>query len=163
MNTELKNCPFCDSKAECKVSANGQAFDITVRCTNCGVAMSESRANELSVGELQFVVDSLVNKWNARPVSIKNYDDEQLRITYMRSRDAVVTWVNGESTSFSLDRTRLIEAIAEYDKQHIEAQKGEWLSINEGFKCDKCNYESRYMFANCPGCKRKMKNGTEGI
>lgn len=158
MNTELKNCPFCDNKAECKISAEGQSFEVTVRCTNCGVAMSESLAKELSVGELQFVVDSLVNKWNARPMTIKNYQNEQLKITYMQSRDAVVTWVNGESTSFSLDRTRLKEAIVKYDQQYIEAQKGEWLSINEGFKCDKCNYESRYMFANCPGCKRRMKN-----
>lgn len=158
MNTELKNCPFCDSKAECKVSANEHAFNVIVRCTNCGVAMSESLAKELSVGELQYVVDLLVKKWNARPLSIRNYDNDQLKITYMMSRDTVVTWVNGESTSFSLDRTRLKEALADYDQQYIEAQKGEWLSINEGFKCDKCNYESRYMFANCPGCKRRMKN-----
>ena len=163
MNTELKNCPFCDNKAECKISAEGQSFDVTGRCTNCGVAMSESLAKELSVGELQFVVDSLVNKWNARPLSIKNYYDEQLRITYMQSRDAVVTWVNGESTSFSLDRTRLKEALSEYDKQYIEAQKGYWWSSNDGFKCSECNYESRYMFTNCPGCKRKMKNGTEEV
>lgn len=163
MNTELKNCPFCDSKAECTISADGQAFDITVRCTNCGVAMSESCAKELLIEDLQSAVDLLVNKWNARPMLIKNYSDEQLKITYMQSRDAVVTWVNGESTSFSLDRTRLKEAIAEYDKQYADAQKGEWLSINEGFKCDKCNYESRYMFANCPGCKRRMKNGMETV
>lgn len=160
MNEELKNCPFCDNKAECTISADGQAFDITVRCTNCGVAMSESRANELSVDDLQSVVNLLVNKWNARPLPIKDYSDEQLKITYMQNRDAVVTWVKGESTSFSLDRTRLKEAIVKYDQQYIEAQKGEWLSINEGFKCDKCNYESRYMFANCPGCNRTMKNGT---
>lgn len=91
MNTELKNCPFCDNKAECKISAEGQSFEVTVRCTNCGVAMSESLAKELSVGELQFVVDSLVNKWNARPLSIKNYDNDQLKITYMQSRDRIVT------------------------------------------------------------------------
>lgn len=161
MYTELKNCPFCDNKAECKISAEGQSFDITVRCTNCGVAMSQSIAIELSVEDLQSVVNSLVNKWNARPMTIRNYYDEQLRITYMQSRDAVVTWVNGESTSFSLDRTRLKEALAEYDKQHIEAQKGEWLSSDEGFRCDKCNYESRYMFTKCPGCNRTMKNGIE--
>ena len=160
MNTELKNCPFCDNKAECKISADGQAFDITVRCTNCGVAMSESLAKELSVGELQYVVDLLVKKWNARPMTIRNYDNDQLKITYMQSRDAVVTWVNGESTSFSLDRTRLKEAIVKYDQQYIEAQKGEWLSINEGFKCDKCNYESRYSFKKCLGCGAEMKNGT---
>lgn len=163
MNTELKNCPFCGNKAECKISAEEQAFDVTVRCTHCGVSMSESLAKELSVDDLQSAVDSLVNKWNERPMTIKNYDDEQLRITYMQSRDRVVTWVNGESISFSLARTRLKEAIAEYDKQHIEAQKGEWWSSDEGFKCSKCQYESRYMFANCPGCKRRMKNGTEAV
>lgn len=163
MNTELKNCPFCDNKAECKISAEGQSFNVIVHCTKCGAAMSESLANELSVTELQYVVDLLVNKWNARPMTIKNYSDEQLKITYMQSRDAVVTWVNGESTSFSLDRSRLKEAIAEYDKQHTEAQKGEWLSSDEGFKCNKCNYESRYMFTKCPGCKRTMKNSTEKI
>lgn len=158
MNTELKNCPFCDNKAECKISAEEQAFDVTVRCTNCGVAVSESFEKELIVDDLQSAIDSLVNKWNARPMTIKNYDDAQLRITYMQSRDRVVTWVNGESTSFSLDRTRLKEAIAEYDEQYIEAQKGEWWSSDEGFRCSKCNYESRYMFANCPSCKRRMKN-----
>ena len=158
MNTELKNCPFCGDKAECKISAEEQSFNVTVRCTKCGVSMSESRAKELLVEDLQSVVDLLVNKWNARPMPIKNYQDEQLKITYMQSRDEVVTWVNGESTSFSLDRTRLKEAIAEYDKQHAEAQKGEWWSTDEGFKCDKCGYESRYMFNNCPGCKRTMKN-----
>ena len=163
MNIELKNCPFCDNKAECKISAEEQSFDVTVRCTNCGVAMSESCAKELIVGELQFVVDSLVNKWNTRPLSIKNYDNDQLKITYMQSRDAVVTRVNGESTSFSLDRTRLKEAIAEYDQQYIEAQKGYWWSSNEGFKCSECNYESRYMFTKCPGCYRTMKNGTEEV
>ena len=160
MNTELENCPFCDNKAECKISAEGQSFNVTVRCTNCGVAMSESCAKELSVGELQFVVDSLVNKWNARPLSIKNYDNDQLKITYMQSRDAVVTWVNGESTSFSLDRTRLKEAIAEYDKQHIKAQKGAWMPFTDGFMCSKCKYESRYMFNKCLGCGAEMKNGT---
>jgi len=160
MNTELKNCPFCDSKAECKVSANEHAFNVIVRCTNCGVAMSESLAKELSVGELQFVVDLLVNKWNARPLSIKNYEDEQLKITYMQSRDAVVTRVNGESTSFSLDRTRLKEAIAEYDKQHSEACKGAWIPFTDGFCCSKCKYESRYMFNKCLGCGAEMKNGT---
>lgn len=160
MNTELKNCPFCDNKAECTISAEGQSFDVTVRCTNCGVAMSESIAKEVSVGELQYAVDSLVNKWNARPMTIKNYDDEQLRITYMQSRDRVVTWVNDESTSFSLDRTRLKEAIAEYDKQHTEAQKGAWMPFTDGFCCSKCKYESRYMFNKCLGCGAEMKNGT---
>lgn len=163
MNTELKNCPFCDNKAECKISAEGQSFDVTVRCTSCGVSMSESLANEVSVAELQYTVDLLIEKWNARPMIIKNYDDSQLRITYMQSRDVVVTWVNGESTSFSLDRTRLKEAIAEYEKQHTEAQKGEWWQSDEGFICSKCNYESRYMFTKCPGCNRTMKNGTEMI
>ena len=149
--------------AECKISAEGQSFNVTVRCTNCGVSMSESLAKELSVDELQFTVDSLVNKWNVRPMTIKNYYDEQLRITYRQSSDTIVTWVNGESTSFSLDRTRLKEAIAEYDKQHTEAQKGEWWQSDEGFTCSKCNYESRYMFTTCPGCNWKMKNGTEMI
>lgn len=162
MNTELKNCPFCDNKAECKISAEEQSFNVTVRCTNCGVAMSKALAKalakDLSIADLESVVDSLVNKWNARPMLIKNYSDEQLKITYMQSRDAVVTWVNGESTSFSLDRTRLKEAIVKYDQQYIEAQKGEWWSSNERFRCSECNYESRYMFANCPGCKRRMKN-----
>ena len=160
MNADLKNCPFCANKAECKISAEGQSFNVIVRCTNCGVAMSELLAEELSVGELQFVVDSLVNKWNARPLSIKNYEDEQLKITYMQSRDAVVTWVKGESTSFSLDRTRLKEAIAEYDKQHIEACKGAWIPFTDGFSCSKCKYESRYMFKKCLGCGAEMKNGT---
>ena len=163
MNIQLKDCPFCGDKAECKISAEEQSFNVTVRCTNCGVSMSQSIAIELSVDDLQSVVDSLVNKWNARPMAIRNYYDNQLKITYMQSRDAVVTWVNGESTSFSLDRTRLKEAIAEYDKQHIEAQKGEWWSSGDNVICNKCNYESRYMFTNCPGCNRKMKNGTEEI
>lgn len=163
MNEELKNCPFCGNKAECKISAKEQSFNVIVRCTNCGVSMSESLAKEVTVDKLQSVVNLLAYKWNARPLTIKNYNDEQLKITYMQSRDAIVTWVNGESTSFSLDRTRLKEAIAEYDKQHIEAQKGEWWSSNDGFKCNKCNYESRYMFTKCPGCKRTMKNGTEGV
>ena len=160
MNADLKNCPFCANKAECKISAEGQSFDVTVRCTNCGVAMSESIAKEVSVGELQYAVDSLINKWNARPMAIKNYYDEQLRITYMQSRDAIVTWVNGESTSFSLDRTRLKEAIAEYDKQHAEACKGAWIPFTDGFRCSKCQYESRYMFTKCLGCGAEMKNGT---
>ena len=161
MNIQLKDCPFCGDKAECKISAEEQSFNVTVRCTNCGVSMSESLANEVSVAELQYTVDLLIEKWNARPLTIKNYDDAQLRITYMQSRDRVVTWVNGESTSFSLARTRLKEAIAEYDKQYIETQKGEWWQSDEGFICDKCNYESRYMFITCPSCNRTMKNGTE--
>lgn len=122
--------------------------------------MSESLAKELSVDDLQSVVDSLVNKWNARPTAIKNYNDEQLRITYMQSSDAVVTWVNDESTSFSLDRTRLKKAIAEYDKQHIDARKGGWIPFTDGFRCSKCQYESRYMFTKCLGCGAEMKNGT---
>ena len=160
MTEELKNCPFCDNKAECKISAEGQTFDITVRCTNCGVSMSESLANELSVTELQYVVDLLVKKWNARPMTIKNYDNDQLKITYMQSSDAVVTWVNGESTSFSLDRTRLKEAIAKYDKQHIDARKGGWIPFNDGVMCSQCKYESRYPFKKCLGCGAEMKNGT---
>lgn len=160
MNEELKNCPFCDNKAECTISVDGQAFDITVHCTKCGVSMSESRANELSVDDLQSAVDLLVNKWNARPMLIKNYYDEQLKITYMQSRDTVVTWVNGESTAFSLDRTRLKEALAEYDKQHIEACKGAWIPFTDGFQCSKCKYESRYSFKKCLGCGAEMKNGT---
>ena len=164
MNVELKNCPFCDNKAECKISAEEQSFNVTVRCTNCGVAMSKvltkELSKELSIADLQSVVDSIANKWNARPMTIKNYDNDQLKITYMQSRDAVVTWVNGESTSFSLDRTRLKEAIAEYDKQHIEACKGTWMPFTDGFRCSKCKYESRYMFTKCLGCGAEMKNGT---
>lgn len=162
MIEELKSCPFCGGKAECKISAEEQSFNVTVRCTKCGVSMSESRAKELLVEDLQSVVDLLVNKWNARPMSIKNYQNEQLKITYMRSCDAVVTWVNGESTSFSLDRTRLKEAIAEYDKQHEEACKGAWIPFTDGFCCSKCKYESRYMFNKCLGCGAEMKNGTVG-
>ena len=160
MNVELKNCPFCDNKAECKISAEEQSFNVTVRCTNCGAAMSESRATELLIEDLQSVVDLLCNKWNARPMTIKNYDNDQLKITYMQSSDAVVTRVNGESTSFSLDRTRLKEAIAEYDKQHSKAQKGAWLPFVDGVICSKCRYESRYMFTKCLGCGAEMKNGT---
>lgn len=163
MNTELKNCPFCGSKVECKISAEEQSFNVIVRCTNCGVAMSQSITKELTIDNLQSVVDSLVNKWNAHPMTIKNYYDDQLRITYMQSRDAVVTWVNGESISVSLDRTRLKEAIAEYDKRHAEAQKGAWIPFADGFSCSKCKYESRYMFTKCPGCKQTMKNGTEEV
>ncbi len=162
MSCTLKPCPFCDNKAECKISAEEQSFNIIVCCTNCGVAMSQSITKELTIDNLQSVVASLVNKWNTRPMTSKNYYNDQLKITYMQNRDAVVTWVNGESISFSLDRTRLKEAIAEYDKQHLEAQKSEWWPTDEGFTCINCNYESRYMFTKCPGCKRTMKNGTEG-
>lgn len=162
MTEELKNCPFCGAIAECKISAEEQSFTVTVHCTKCGVAMSKSLTKELSIKELQYILNSLVDKWNARPITIKNYYNDQLKITYMQNCDAIVTWVNGESTSFSLDRTRLKEAIAEYDKQHLEAQKGEWWFADEGFECSKCGYESRYMFRKCPGCNRTMKNGTEG-
>lgn len=161
LDQNLQWCPFCEAIADCKISTEEQAFNVTVHCTKCGVSMSKSHTKELSINELQYVLNSLVDKWNTRTVTSKNYSNDQLKITYMQNCDAVVTWVNGESMSFSLDRTRLKEAIAEYDKQHIEAQKAEWWFADEGFECSKCGYESRYMFTKCPGCNRTMKNGTD--
>ena len=52
------------------------------------------------------------------------------------------------------------EAIAEYDKQHTEACKGAWIPFTDGFRCSKCQYDSRYMFTKCLGCGAEMKNGT---
>ena len=73
MKEELKNCPFCNNKAECKISAEEQAFNVIVRCTNCGVSMSESLAKELSVGELQFTVDSLINTQDPKNQEVRKW------------------------------------------------------------------------------------------
>lgn len=161
LTEELKNCPFCGDKAECTISAsNDGAINMTIRCAGCGAQITTEVPGPMDIEKATDVVESLVNKWNKRLEMIKNYYNEQLKITYMQSCDAVVTWVNGESTSFSLDRTRLKEAIAEYDKQHAEACKGAWIPFTDGFRCSKCQYESRYMFTKCLGCGAEMKNGT---
>ena len=65
---ELKNCPCCGGKAEMKISESavayaGNVYLCRVRCTKCGLEISENFVDFGLKGEVE---EMLADTWNRR-------------------------------------------------------------------------------------------------
>lgn len=157
MNTELKNCPFCDNKAECVVTTE-PTVKIKVFCKNCGMTLSESLAKEISVEYIQARANALMSKWNQRAGAHCHYWQKGTtdNLKYDYSQDNVIISVTDGSIVF--DREELTTALEDFAKQ---SKEGEWTETAEGFRCSKCKAESRYRFVHCANCNAYMRNASE--
>lgn len=167
VNEELKNCPFCGDKAECTILASDDGvIDIVIRCAGCGAQITTGVSGPIDIKNATYAVKSLVNKWNTRSATTdKQFTNETTEFHYDPVTDQIELTLrsNTGTTSVIYDRTQLKTHLARCETAYKNSQKGEWWFADEGFTCSKCNYESRYMFTKCPGCKRTMKNGTEEV
>lgn len=166
MSTELKSCPFCGASADIYIYAEQDELIVQAKCTDCKVSKAIQTKCSQNQNELQWMINEATKDWNTRSaITDKRFTDETTGFHYNPITDQIELTLRSDigTSSVIYDRTRLKTHLAQCDIDYKNYQQGEWWPSGDNVRCNKCNYESRYMFTNCPGCKRKMKNGTEMI